>query len=256
MKISFLVNYDLSATWALNELIPRLTQHEISVFYTRRPWRRNYPTTLESFMAFEAAALENLQQSPVASGCVDIERLQVLGCGQVAMLNSVNQADYNTLVAAEPDVIVSIRHMTILKEAVYALPEHRVLNLHSGILPTYQGVMSSFWAILNQETNLGTTLHYIEDASIDTGSVIAQTFTPFASEKSYLWNVLNLYQQGCDAIYDALETIASGQKLTATPQSGKANYHTFPDADALARFAKLGYRLFDQNDPIEFGLAN
>lgn len=255
MRITFLVNYDLSATWALNYLVPRLAHHTLSIFYTRKPAKRAHPPKLEAFMAFEAAALETLRRQPSTTACVAIDQLSELGCENVAMLNAVNDADYDQLEASQPELIVSIRHMTILKEPVYTMPRLGVLNLHSGVLPTYQGVMSSFWAMLNQEPQLGTTLHFIEDTSIDTGSVITQTSTRFEQERSYLWNVLNLYQDGCDAILSAVQTLSDGEQVQASAQTGTANYYTYPDESALLRFAESGFHLFAEEDPASFNLT-
>lgn len=171
------------------------------------------------------------------------------------MLNAVNDADFASLAGSAPDLIVSIRHMTILRETVYTLPKHGVINLHSGILPSYQGVMSSFWAMLNHEPQLGTTLHFIEDASIDTGAMIAQSRTAFNPEHSYLWNVLNLYHAGCELITGSIEKLANAQALAAKAQSGEANYFTFPTMEDFTRFEKLGYQLFDANDLADFDLG-
>ena len=53
-----------------------------------------------------------------------------------------------TLRAAEPDLVVSIRYRRILRDSAIAIPRCGVINLHSGILPDYRGVMATFWAIL------------------------------------------------------------------------------------------------------------
>jgi methionyl-tRNA formyltransferase len=45
--------------------------------------------------------------------------------------------------------------------------------------------MASFWALLNNESEIGTTLHFIEDSSIDTGSIVASTRLAVQRERSY-----------------------------------------------------------------------
>ena len=46
----------------------------------------------------------------------------------------------------------------ILKAAAIQIPRHGVLNLHSGLLPAYKGLMATFWATLNGEEEIGCTL--------------------------------------------------------------------------------------------------
>jgi hypothetical protein len=61
----------------------------------------------------------------------------------------------------EPDLFISVRYRRILKSAAIEIPRYGVLNLHSGLLPQYKGVMATFWAMLNAEAEIGCTLHTI-----------------------------------------------------------------------------------------------
>lgn len=88
-----------------------------------------------------------------------------------------------------------------------------VINLHSGLLPAYQGVMATFWALLNKEQRIGTTLHFIEDSTIDTGAIISQSLVDANYGESYLWNVLHIYKAGCANVLSATEVIQAGNAL-------------------------------------------
>jgi methionyl-tRNA formyltransferase len=133
--------------------------------------------------------------------------------------------------------------MSILQAPAIAVPKLAMLNLHSGLLPDYQGVMSTFRALCHRETTIGTTLHTIENADIDRGPVIARSQTPAQFDQSYLWNVLNLYREGSRNVIKAIAQLKSGMPLTSKPQQGRGRYYTFPttteiDAAPVSLFAQ------------------
>ena len=169
----------------------------------------------------------------------------------VAILNQINTNEgLARLRVTRPDLILSIRYGVILREAAIAVPRLGVLNLHSGRLPDYRGVMASFWALLNGETVLGTTLHFIDDPGIDTGRVVSTTTLPVRADKSYLWHVLALYEDGCRNMAQAVAALASGEPLPASPQAKGGHYYTFPDESDLARFAAGGRYLFTRDEVV------
>ena len=255
MRLTFLVNYDLAALLALNHLLPACKQHDVSVFYTRKTPSPNeysfqsakqptaqpktqsktYPTALQNLAVFEANVLTEDTRLANFSDLGAIE------------LNDINGANLQTFTASAPDLVVSIRHMSILKSPVIEVPKLGVINLHSGLLPGYQGVMSTFRAMVNGDVNLGTTLHFIKDASIDSGPIIAQSKTLARYDKSYLWNVLNLYRDGCTNVLTAIDSVAKGEVLQAKSQEGEAEYFTYPSDDEIDA---APFRLFEDNESL------
>lgn len=125
-----------------------------------------------------------------------------------------------------------------------------MINLHSGLLPDYKGVMATFWAMLNEEHFIGTTLHYIQDYSIDTGAVIGSTRLRVNRHKSYLWHVLKLYTDGCKLVVDTVRLIERKGSVDATSQSDGGHYYSFPTDADLAAFTQTGLKLFDEEEVI------
>ena len=66
---------------------------------------------------------------------------------------------------------VSCRFSKILKKNIIGKFKNGILNLHGGILPEYGGMYSANHCILNDETEGGGTIHYI-DENIDTGDIV------------------------------------------------------------------------------------
>jgi methionyl-tRNA formyltransferase len=220
VRIAVLYNRDIYALKALNLLLPVLEQHHVALFYSDRVGRPpvNQPATLARLAQVERELFEKLQSG----------RAQLLGSQQLATLyafadvslNDINEpAGLERLQQFEPDLAVSIRFGKILKPAAIAIPKHGVINLHSGLLPTYRGVMPTFWAMLRGDETIGATLHWVPDASIDTGPAIANAVQTRASSMSYLSEVWRLYEVGVPLITAAVARIEKGDlTLSSTSQ--------------------------------------
>jgi len=164
-------------------------------------------------------------------------------------LNGINSPEGLELVARHvPDLMLSIRFGGILREAALAIPKYGVLNLHSGLLPAYKGVMATFRALLQGDSEIGTTLHWIDDSSIDTGRLITNTKIPVDPARSYLWHVLALYEGGCEAMAATVDAVSRGEPVAAMPQPETGNYFSFPTQDELAAFHEAGWKLVDTHE--------
>jgi methionyl-tRNA formyltransferase len=147
------------------------------------------------------------------------------------------------------DLFVSIRFGRILGNEALGLPRRGVLNLHSGLLPQYRGVLATFRALLNGDAEIGCTLHWIDSPGIDIGAIVETARMPVAREHSLLWHILALYRPGARLIVNAIRQLERGEPVIGTPQDPSAGaYYSFPTEDDLIRFTALGWRLFDRED--------
>ena len=263
MNITLLCNHDLASNVALNSLLPALVgQHRLRVFYSSRVGGKPSPEPALALLRFFEQSLFNELLFPAlatAERTGELLAFDALGDRwqvPVAILNGVNSdAAHTTLADGEPDLLVSIRYGGILREPVIALPRLGVINLHSGLLPEYRGVMATFRAMLAGEEEVGTTLHTIDDAGIDTGRIIGTRRRRVDYQRSYWWNVLQLYPEGVQMLLSAIATLASGEALATTPQPSGGNYYSFPGAEELDDFHRRGLRLYDAGEITEFAKA-
>lgn len=72
-----------------------------------------------------------------------------------------------------PEIILVNSYSMIINPEILKIPEFHVINIHGGILPNYRGANPYQWTILNEESEAGVTIHFL-DHGIDTGNVIAQ----------------------------------------------------------------------------------
>ena len=258
MKITILSNRDLASCVALNHLLPGLVDHEVNVFLSSRVGgSTEQAKELQDLKFYEQDLFLNTV-FPIADA-LDLTEPQLRSFDSLArkfdleitILNKINGEEAQRFQSSEPDLVLSIRYGMILKEAAIALPKYGVLNLHSGKLPDYKGVIASFRAMLNGDKELASTLHYIDDSSIDTGKVIGISCLPMDSSKSYLWHVLALYEDGCRLMLENVLKIGGGEEIKCLPQEASGNYFSFPEQQDLERFREKGLRLFDSNELVE-----
>jgi methionyl-tRNA formyltransferase len=253
VRIAVLYNRDIYALKALNLLLPALAEHQVGLFYSDRVGRPpvDQPATLARLAQVERELFETLQSG--GARFLGSQQLATkYGCTDVS-INDVNEtAGLERLQQFGPDLAVSIRFGKILKPAAIAIPKQGVINLHSGLLPAYRGVMPTFWAMLRGDETIGATLHWVPDATIDTGPAIAKAEQTRASGMSYLSEVWRLYEVGVPLIAAAVARIAKGDlTLSSTPPAApnsESNYFTFPDAAAIEQFEREGLQLCDAAD--------
>ena len=235
MKIVLLGHDDLPSLHALQRVISAVPQHDYVAFFSGDlPTRLDTPRDLLELAAVDARLCGEFRQAGRLAQ-------PLLDAGTLPDPNSV--AGLELMRRLAPDLIVSIRYRRILKDEAIAIPRLGVLNLHSGVLPDYKGVMATFWAMLNKEEIIGATLHRIVDSGIDTGPVIGIRPVPADYGSSYLANVLRLYGPGCDMIVEAIQALETGKEPETTAQAPGGEYFSTPEADDFRRFAALGLEL-------------
>ncbi len=81
-----------------------------------------------------------------------------------------------TIKKARPDVILIIAFGQKIGRELLNLPDCRVINLHSSLLPKYRGAAPVNWAIINGEKITGLTIFEL-DEGWDTGEILGQSVT-------------------------------------------------------------------------------
>lgn len=258
MNIVLLLNNDIASNFALNLLLPALQPHNIQVFLSSKVGGNSTrPQALQDLAQFEKNGVYRaLEQIPLRTGKslafkTYAEISQQYGF-DIETLNQINSPDgMAKMQAFSADLIISIRYGVILKKPVIALAKHGVINLHSGKLPNYRGVMATFWALLKGERQLATSLHFIDDSTIDTGRIIANSTLSVQRGKSYLWHVLSLYVGGCQLIEQAINTLQRVGELSTDIQTQQGDYFTFPTAEQITTFTTDFGALYEQSEVVE-----
>lgn len=88
-----------------------------------------------------------------------------------------DDALFEALKAAAPDVIVATNWRTWIPPRIFRLPPMGTLNVHDSLLPGYAGFAPLIWALLNDEKEVGVTAHMM-DETLDAGPIVSQRAVP------------------------------------------------------------------------------
>ena len=130
---------------------------------------------------------------------------------------------------AQLDLVFSVFYDKIIRQWFIARCG-RILNLHNGPLPRYRGVSPINWALKNNETSHGATIHEITPG-IDDGPIVAQTNYSIYPEFD---EVTDVYQRAIE--YGWLlfqQTMPNLDRIQARPQdeSAASYYNTAQNVD-------------------------
>lgn len=121
------------------------------------------------------------------------------------------------ITAMHPDLNISVSYDQILQRPILDTAPLGFVNFHAGKLPFYRGCNVINWAIINGETEIGLTAHYV-DEGIDTGDIILQRMLPIRWTDTY-GEVLNRVIAALpDLVVDTVSIIASG-RVERRPQA-------------------------------------
>jgi len=187
----------------------------------------------------ELLNLKNFESDKLNPYFSDLEnKLNATKCPVVRNISDIGQ---------KIDLIISIRYGIIFKGDIINYPKYGIVNLHSGILPNYRGIMPTFWSMLNREQNIGCTLHYIKDQNIDTGSIISIYSENINYDKSYFFNLLSIYKNSTKIFLDFLFKVNNDIKISTKDQNSMAQYYSYPNKYQINQFLKKS-KLFNPNE--------
>ncbi len=224
MNLLLLLNQDKHCKTALEALSECFFKHEVKIILSRKVGKNdNLPKEILSLIEFEKSDVLGF-----------FEEFNLMDCKDINSVESVAKVKNFA-----PDLIISIRFGQILREEIISLPRFGVLNLHSGLLPKYRGIMASFWAILRGEKEIGMSLHYILDRGIDTGDIIDISKAEVDFSKSLFWNINGLYFDGCRMIKKAIKNIETDKKIVGLKQAKDGDYFSYPNSDEVQKFKEI-----------------
>jgi methionyl-tRNA formyltransferase len=263
MRILLCLNRDFMSNIALNRLQDALAGHIIDIVLSKGIGKKSSPKApaIEQWQQLEKQLIENglfplLEKpglNPRHSWFQSFNQLaQATVSKTIREFSNINEGEALAYVRQfDPDVIFSIRFGQIFKSPVIDIPRFGIINLHSGVLPDYRGILATFWSMLNDETHIGCTLHYVTDNTIDTGEIIGIHKIPADNKRSLLWNIAALYEGGAALIFDTIEKLKSNTPIAGHPQdNSRGRYFSFPAQHDIAEFLAKDNRLYSMEDYI------
>jgi folate-dependent phosphoribosylglycinamide formyltransferase PurN len=140
-----------------------------------------------------------------------------------------------------PDIVISTNFSHFVGARARKVARISTWNLHKSYLPYYRGMAPSFYALLDQATEVGATLHVISEG-FDTGDIIRQVRVPVTSSDTVYSLNQNTSDAGGRMLAELLERENPAQ-IVPTPQpAGDWPNHTYPTRQQVKTFLDRGLR--------------
>ncbi|WP_295640446.1 MupA/Atu3671 family FMN-dependent luciferase-like monooxygenase [uncultured Methylibium sp.] len=131
------------------------------------------------------------------------------------------------------DYVFSVTNLSVLPDAVIALPTRAAINFHDGPLPDYAGLNTPVWALLGGERQHGITWHLMT-AEVDRGDILAQRRFDIADGETALTLNTKCYEAAIEGFEELIAGLGRGD-LTGQPQPGApTHYYGRKDRPAAA----------------------
>jgi methionyl-tRNA formyltransferase len=157
----------------------------------------------------------------------------------------VNATDFvERLRSKEVDLVVSVAAPEVFKAPLLRVARLGCINIHSGRLPKYRGMMPTFWQLRHGEREAVITIHEMAE-KLDAGGVIATRSFPLRDRDVLDRVIRETKREGARAMIDVLrQTARDGALPTAKPlDMAQASYFRFPDPVNVRAFRAMGHRL-------------
>jgi methionyl-tRNA formyltransferase len=156
---------------------------------------------------------------------------------------SVNDPAYIEQVKAlRPDVIVSVAAPEIFRKEILGAARLRCVNIHSGRLPKYRGMMPNFWQMLHGEPHATVTVHEMVP-KLDAGDVLGTLDFPLDERDSLDRVITETKRAGATLMIEVLRQLAAGAARPQPLDMSQAGYFRFPTSGDVKAFRRRGHRM-------------
>lgn len=257
MKIVLFLNKDLEANIAYNLLKKHLLKHTVRIYYSDTVGNPTIkPSDLLALEYYEKdflfKELSKFQEKHKTESSFEFfdEDFKTFPLEKCSNVNSI--AFQNEIKNFSPDLFISIRFGKIFKEEIINIPKLGILNLHSGILPDYRGIMGTLHSIKEGNKKIGCTLHTIPNSGIDTGEIIEIATLEVSLKKSLFWHIIQLYPLGANLIVKALENLEQNIAFKSQEQNlAIGSYFSVPTKSDFDEIKNLGMEIISDKEYVE-----
>lgn len=142
------------------------------------------------------------------------------------------------LISLKPDFYIIAAYGQIIPKKILSLPPLGALGVHPSLLPKYRGASPIQSALLEGESETGTTL-FLVDEKVDHGPIIAREAMPIEIDETYLTLEKKLARLGGELLIRTLPNFVQGGILAAVQNEEDATLtQKFETSDAEIDFVK------------------
>lgn len=131
--------------------------------------------------------------------------------------------DYEEIVLARPDIIITCAYGQIIPKVLLDLPRLGCINVHASLLPYLRGGAPLHHAIIDGYKETGVTIMYMDEA-MDTGDIISSVTYPLKDTDTVGTVHDNLMEMGANLLMETLPSIIKGTNKRIKQDNSKATY--------------------------------
>lgn len=131
--------------------------------------------------------------------------------------------DYEEIVLARPDIIITCAYGQIIPKVLLDLPRLGCINVHASLLPYLRGGAPLHHAIIDGYKETGVTIMYMDEA-MDTGDIISTVTYPLKDTDTVGTVHDNLMEMGANLLMETLPSIINGTNKRIKQDNSKATY--------------------------------
>lgn len=156
---------------------------------------------------------------------------------------SVNDRAYLDRVRSlRPDLIASVAGPEIFSSDLLELAPLGCINVHSGRLPTYRGMLPCFWQMVRGEPEVTITVHRMVE-KLDAGDILATQAFPIRASDSLDRVIRGTKRAGARLFIEVLRDLRTGVAQGTPLDWSKAGYFRFPNSTDVRKFRRRGHKL-------------
>ena len=155
----------------------------------------------------------------------------------------VNSPEFlSSLRELDLDLIISVAAPVLFKKELMALPRLGCINIHSGMLPKYRGMLPNFWQMYHNERQVGITIHEINE-KLDDGRIIRQEPVVILSGETLDSLIRRTKILGAHVMARAISEFRDGSVVYRDNPASEGSYFSFPTRQHVREFRQSGKRL-------------
>ncbi len=155
-------------------------------------------------------------------------------------MNNLESIDF--IKQNKPDYLLASHLNQLVKPTVLDLPDLQCINIHPSILPSYKGVDPVFYALLNQEKEIGVTLHKMSE-DFDSGKILAQKTISTDTNQSVCFYNCQLFEEGVKLAIGWMNDEDEALSDTVANNNSDISYDSWPNRVKIKQFKQAGNRL-------------
>ncbi|MEG2019029.1 MAG: formyltransferase [Synergistaceae bacterium] len=159
--------------------------------------------------------------------------------------NKLTDSGIAELRTFEPELILSFYYRAMIPNEVLDIPSLGSYNIHGALLPKYRGRACVNWAVINGETETGTTLHVMTEFA-DRGDIIAQKKVQILFEDTAHDVFMKVAYASRDMIVENISSLENGTaKRTLQDESEATKFGRRRPEDGIIDWNKSAREIYN-----------